>query len=94
MPLAKGQVNPLNVVGQRRLSYIPPHFGKMSLNLSGINIHNIDQWIYLNLNSRYCIRMKQELNQNKKVVEICEIGIEDAAELTMLNLACPYLHQV
>jgi len=93
MALAKGQINPLNVVGQRKLVYIPDHFGIM--NISDIhNIEKIDQWIYYNLNSRYCVRIKQGLDAQRKIVDICEIGIEDHKELTMLGLACPYLHKI
>jgi hypothetical protein len=92
MSLAKGRVNPLNVVGQRKLSYIPEHFGVM--NILDINsIDKIDQWIYYNLNSRYCVKVKQGLDAQRRIVDICEIGIEDSKELTMLGLACPYLHK-
>jgi hypothetical protein len=92
MPLAKGHVNPLNVVGQRKLTYIPQHFGTMNVN----NIRDvdlIDQWIYFNLNSRYCVKIRQGLDHSKRIVDICEIGMEDHKELTMLSLACPYLHK-
>lgn len=92
MALAKGRINPLNVVGQRKLSYIPDHFGIM--NVSDISIaNNIDQWIYFNLNSRYCVKIKQGLDAQRRIVDICEIGIEDHKELSMLGLACPYLHK-
>lgn len=92
MALAKGRVNPLNVVGQRKLCYIPEHFSIM--NISDIhNIEKIDMWIYHNLNSRYCVKIKQGLDAQRKIVDICEIGIEDHKELTMLGLACPYLHK-
>ena len=92
MALAKGRINPLNVVGQRKLSYIPDHFGIMNIaDISSAN--NIDQWIYYNLNSRYCVKIKQGLDAQRRIVDICEIGIEDHKELTMLGLACPYLHK-
>ena len=92
MALAKGRINPLNVVGQRKLSYIPDHFGIM--NIADISsAKNIDQWIYYNLNSRYCVKIKQGLDTQRRIVDICEIGIEDHKELTMLGLACPYLHK-
>lgn len=91
MSLAKGTMNPLNVVGQRRLSYIPKHFG--ILNFSGTQFaEKIDYWIYTNLNSRYCVVLKQGLDAQRKIIDICEIGIEDTKELTMLSLACPFLH--
>ena len=93
MALARGEINPLNLLGQRKLPYIPPHFGTVSLYSWG-ELDLIDQWIYYNLNSRYCIRMKQELDSNRKVIDVCEIGMEDPRELTMFNLACPLLHKL
>jgi hypothetical protein len=92
MSLAKGRVNPLNVLGQRKLSHIPEHFGVMNI-LNIDNIDKIDQWIYYNLNSRYCVKVKQGLDAQRRIVDICEIGIEDSKELTMLGLACPHLHK-
>lgn len=92
MSLAKGRVNPLNVIGLRKLSYIPEHFSVMTI-LDISNIDEIDRWIYYNLNSRYCVKIKQRLDTERKIVDVCEIGIEDSKELSMLGLACPYLHK-
>lgn len=92
MALAKGRINPLNVVGQRKLFYIPKHFSTM--NIPEIKyLEEIDRWIYNNLNSRYCVKVKQGLDSERKIIDICEIGIEDHKELSMLGLACPYLHK-
>lgn len=91
MALAKGSINPLNVIGQRKLLHIPPHFGVLNYANSQY-AEKIDQWIYFNLNSRYCVRVKQGLDNQRKIIDICEIGIEDHRELTMLSLACPHLH--
>jgi hypothetical protein len=97
MPLNKGSVNPLNVVGQRRLTYIPPHFATITLSFDSLThyreIEKFDQWIYSNLNSRYCVRIKQGLDAHRRIIDICEIGVEDPKELSMFGLACPYLHK-
>ena len=94
MPLNKGSVNPLNVVGQRKLTYIPPHFTTLTIKMSDRNeVEKFDQWIYSNLNSRYCVRVKQGLDSHRKIIDVCEIGVEDPKELTMFGLACPYLHK-
>jgi len=92
MPLSKGTVNPLNVLGQRRLSYIPLHFSTIKTQ-NYFDKEKIDQWIYYNLNSRYCVKLKQGLNSDRKFTDICEIGFEDPKELTMFSLSCPYLNQ-
>ena len=89
MPIASGQINPLNALGIRKLSFIPPHFEKivcLHLNRS----QNIDQWIYTHLNSRYCVKKSYKLINNH-LTEVCEIGIEDPQEISMLSLSCPYL---
>lgn len=92
MALAKGRINPLNVLGQRRLSYIPEHFSIMTFS-DVSSLDKIDQWINDNLNSRYCVKIKQVVDTQRKIIDVCEIGIEDHRELSMLGLACPYLHK-
>lgn len=92
MSLVRGTVNPLNVLGVRKLVYIPSHFGRTRTeNLKDIDA--IDNWIYKNLNSRYCIKKSHMLDSNNKLTEMCEIAMEDHKELTMLSLGCPYLHK-
>jgi len=89
MSLAKGSVNALNVLGARKLSYIPKHFAKMTLNV--LSADSIDCWIYQNLDSRYAITKRLKVDATNKMVEIQELGVEDAKELTILSLSCPYL---
>ena len=91
MGLSKGTANPLNVLNMRRLKRIPPNFTKLQLK-SFFDIKELDKWIYLNLDSRYCIRKSTVVDDNKLTTAI-EIGIEDGKELTMLSLACPLLHK-
>ena len=90
MSLIKGSVNPLNVLGVRRLSYMPKHFTRMTLGDSA-NWDKIDSWIYQNLDSRYSIIKTLRVDSNNKMIEIHELGVEDAKELTILSLTCPYL---
>jgi hypothetical protein len=90
MALVRGQVNPLNVLGQRQLKFIPTNFAKMSSNCIE-NIDIIDQWIYTNLDSRYCVKLKQVVDQSNKITEVLEIGMEDLKELSMFALGCPHI---
>lgn len=90
MSLAKGTVNPLNVLGLRKLEWIPEHFTTMSI--TGLDCDNISSWIYSNLNGRYAISRSLKLDQNNKMIETQDLGFEDPAEITMFSLACPYLH--
>ena len=92
MSLNRGELNPLSVLKLRKLSFIPAHFSKLSIG-TNIDINLLDHWINYNLNSRYAINKKFVVDQNKKLKEIYEIGLEDKKELTMLTLGCPYLHK-
>jgi hypothetical protein len=90
MSLLRGTINPLNVLGLRKLSHIPPHFAKMtSRNVDKIDV--IDIWIYTRLDSRYCVKKSYILDQDKKMVEVVEIGIEEPRELSMFSLGCSHL---
>jgi hypothetical protein len=92
MSLSRGEINPLGVLGLRKLSFIPEHFAKLSVDRS-MDAKLLEHWISYNLNSRYAIKKRLTLDQNKKMIEVIEIGIEDPRELTMLSLGCPYLHK-
>jgi hypothetical protein len=92
MSLSRGEINPLGVLGLRKLTFIPEHFSKLSFDRT-IDIKLLEHWVSYNLNSRYAIIRRIALDQNKKMVEVVEIGIEDPRELTMLSLGCPYLHK-
>lgn len=91
MALSKGSVNILNVIGARRLSFIPDHFAKMNISA---NSSLVDQWVYQNLNSRYAIVKNLKLDENNKLVEVHELGVEDPKELTIMSLTCPYLEKI
>lgn len=92
MSLNKGELNPLNVLDFRKLSFIPQHFTKISI-ISKIDQRAVEHWIEYNLNSRYAIQPKQILDQNKKIIQILEIGLEDPKEMTLFTLGCHYLHK-
>jgi hypothetical protein len=92
MALNRGVVNALNVLGFRKISFIPEHFSKISIDHK-FDTKLVEQWIEFNLNSRYAIQVKQGIDSNRKLVSITEIGMEDPKELTMLSLGCHYLHK-
>jgi hypothetical protein len=92
MSLSRGEVNPLGVLGLRRLSFIPKHFTTVTVGNNLIDIKLLDHWINYHLNSRYAIKKSLKLDSLKKITEVIEIGIEDPRELTMLTLGCPYVH--
>jgi len=92
MSLNRGQVNPLGVLGMRKLKFIPEHFQVLTVS-NHIDITSLDTWINYNLNSRYSIRESVILNSDNKLTDCIEIGIEDPKEITMLTIGCSLLHQ-
>lgn len=90
MGIYKNDVNPLNVLGMRRLNRIPPNFTKFQIK-NFIDMKELDRWIYLNLNSRYCVKKSTAVVDNK-LTTIIEVGIEDPKEVSMMTLACPHLN--
>jgi hypothetical protein len=92
MSLNRGTVNALNVLGFRKISFIPEHFSKLAID-HRIDVKALEHWIEYNLNSRYSIQMSYKLDQSRKVIEVTEIGLEDPKELTMLSLGCQHLHK-
>jgi len=92
MTLTKEKINPLNVLGQRRLNFCPVHFSTINIELT-LNQVNIDQWITERLSDRYYILRRQVLNSSNQYVNVLTIGFESPAELTMLILGCPYIKE-
>jgi hypothetical protein len=90
MGIYKNDVNPLNVLGMRRLTQIPPNFTKFQIK-NFVDMRELDRWIYLNLNSRYCVKKSTAVVENK-LTTIIEVGIEDPKEVSMMTLACPHLN--
>ena len=92
MALNRGEVNALGVLGLRRLSFIPYHFTKISID-PDVNLKLIEHWIEFNLNGRYSIRSSYGVDSKKTIKQMIEIGFEDPRDLTMLTLGCQFLHR-
>lgn len=92
MALSRGEINPLGVLKMRKLNFVPEHFSKISFDRF-VNIKDLEHWITFNLNSRYSLKKKFDLDQNNKIVEVIEVGLEDPREITMLTLGCPHIHK-
>ena len=77
------QINPLNVVGGRRLDFLPPHVSpvefKLVLRTDAIN------WIEQNLKGRYFFGTLTKL-ENDRIVQYSAMGFEDPYELTLFLL--------
>ena len=94
MSLNRGELNPLDVLGLRKLNFIPEHFQTITIETGFQDIKKIDQWINYHLNSRYAIEHTITLEQSsKKITQVTIIGLEDPKEITMLSLGCQFLHK-
>ena len=93
MSLKRNEINPLSVLGLRILNFIPEHFSRVvHERVSFHDIELIDNWINYNLNGRYAIIDTLKINQNNnKIQDFMEIGMEDPKELTMFMLGCPHI---
>lgn len=96
MSLKRNQLNPLNVLGLRKLNFIPEHFSTISVIDPGFyDIRNVDAWIEINLNNRYAIKQTFSVNpETRKLTKGLNIGFEDPKELTMFSLGCTDFHKM
>lgn len=84
-------INPLNVIGERRLECLLPHIEPVFLDqLNFTNRHRISEWIEENLSGRYYIGYINRLFDNRIITQEI-VGFEDTYESTIFLLKCPYL---
>jgi hypothetical protein len=89
MALKHGKVNPLNVLGIRRVDFPAHHFVYTELpKYSPHVVNKVDLWINQNLNSRYYVGQYIGLIDNT-IVFTTRIGFENEKELSFFKLACP-----
>lgn len=87
MALKSGKVNPLNVLGLRKVSFPAHHFVYTKLpNPRPGALAKIDNWINQNLNGRYYIGNSIDLIDNN-IVYVANIGFEIEKELSFFSLA-------
>lgn len=83
-------LNPLDVLGIRELSFLPTHFVKARINdTSRKDIYN---WIKNNLTGRFCIVRIPQITNNVVKSELV-VAFEDHKELTYFVLACPFFRR-
>ena len=87
MALKNGKVNPLNVLGLRKVSFPAHHFVYTQIsNSKPGSMSKIDSWIQQNLNGRYYIGNSIDL-VNNSIVYTTKIGFEIEKELSFFSLA-------
>lgn len=91
MALKNGKVNPLNVLGIRKVEFPAHHFIYTTVpKYTPVYMSKLDTWISQNLNGRYYIGQSLDLIDNTIVFTI-KVGFENDKELSFFKLACPDL---
>jgi hypothetical protein len=85
-------LNPIDVLKQRKLKTIPPHFSKIRVSESEI-FEGLEDWVKIKLKGRYYLTKKPSIDNTGNLKSTFFIGFEDQKELTYFMLACPYLRR-
>ena len=85
-------LNPLDVLKQRKLKTLPPHFVKIKITESEL-FEGIEDWVKIKLRGRYCVVRYPNIDNTNSLKTNTFIGFEDQKELTYLMLACPILRR-
>ena len=85
-------LNPLDVLRQRKLKIAAPHFSTLGISDSDI-FDGIEDWVKIKLKGRYFIVRKPLIDKSGNLKSSYTIGFEDQKELTYFMLACPQLRR-
>jgi len=81
------ELNQLEILGVRKLNYMPPHYTKMRI--EPFAMHYIEEWIQSKLSGRYCITAIPSITKNDSLKSEVYVGFEEEKEMTYFMLACP-----
>ena len=88
------ELNPLNILNQRQLDTIPPHFAKIKVADDVVLFDDkMIKWINTKLKNRFCVAKQPSVNTNGQLKLATFVGFEDQKELTYFMLACPYFRR-
>ena len=86
-------LNPLEVLNKRSLSFIPPHFSKMQVSQNEIGFGSLENWVKSKLKGRYAIAQIPSIDKEGHLKTATFVAFEDQKELTYFMLACPHLRR-
>lgn len=86
------EFNPLNILDERKLDRIPPHFVKTRISEYETS-QNIENWIMGKCKGRFAFGKDSSSESYVKNRSHNFVGFEDEKELTYFMLACPYLRR-
>jgi hypothetical protein len=85
-------LNPIDVLKQRKLKTLPPHFSKMKISDSEL-FEGVEDWVKTKLKGRYCLVKSPGIDENGNLKSSTYVGFEQQKELTYFMLACPILRR-
>lgn len=85
-------LNPLDVLKQRKLKTLPPHFSKIKVSETEL-FEGLEEWIRIKLKGRYCLVRIPNIDNGGSLKSTTVVGFEDQKELTYFMLACPILRR-
>jgi hypothetical protein len=86
-------INPLDVLNKRKLSFVPRHF--VQTEIKAYERHDeIDSWIKNNLKGRYAYTKIPKISKEGPLKTSTIVAFEDQKEITYFMLACPYLRRM
>jgi len=86
-------LNPIDVLKQRKVKILPPHFAKIKISDGELFEGNIEQWIKSKLKGRFAICGSPSINKEGTLESTTFVAFEDHQELTYFMLACPHLRR-
>mgnify|MGYP006294822263 CR=1 FL=1 len=87
------ELNPIDVLKQRVVKTMPPHFSKMKLSDADMFDGDLLAWIETKLKGRYCVSRSPSLDNDGRLKSSTFVAFEEQKELTYFMLACPYLRR-
>lgn len=85
-------LNPIDVLKQRKLKTLPPHFSKIKISESEL-FEGVEDWVQTKLKGRYCLVRYPAIDQDGNLKSNTFLGLEDQKELTYFMLACTNLRR-
>jgi hypothetical protein len=86
-------LNPIDVLKQREIKILPPHFVKTKVDDTDFFGGELFSWITTKLKGRYCFLRSPGVDSSGNLKSSMYVGFEDPKELTYFMLACPYLRR-
>jgi hypothetical protein len=86
-------LNPIDVLKQRKVKTLPPHFSKVTVSDTELFEGDIQSWIENKLKGRYCVLRSPSIDKDGKLKSATFVAFEEQKELTYFMLACPHLRR-